>query len=211
MAFVTKTWKDRLVEYAGRRKLKNVSTGEEILMDVSRSEGTVSQAGDAFSAANMNNLEQRIKTEFDNVNSSLGGLSFAQDEDGNWGYKVGADAVVPFKSGVGNYIITRFRGADKYSANYIVPETGKALIFFHTAAYNTYATAASNPGFAIYYDGTALTSQFPWKGASIAAGQSGTLNYLGEIDVVKGKTISITCDKVYLGMTDHIGYIVVLY
>ena len=71
MAFVTKTWKDRLVEYAGRRKLKYVATGEEILMDVSRSEGTVNQAGDAFSAANMNNLEQRIKTEFDSVNSSL--------------------------------------------------------------------------------------------------------------------------------------------
>lgn len=30
-------------------------------------------------------------------NSSLGGLSFAQDADGNWGYKVGADAVIPFK------------------------------------------------------------------------------------------------------------------
>lgn len=71
MAFVTKTWKDRLVEYAGRRKLKNVATGEEVLMDVSRSEGTVSQAGDAFSAANMNNLEQRIKNEFDTVNSSF--------------------------------------------------------------------------------------------------------------------------------------------
>ena len=97
MAFVTKTWKDRLVEYAGRRRIKNVATGEETLVDVSRSEGTVSQAGDAFSAANMNNLEQRIKEEFDTVNSSLNGLSFAQDADGNWGYKVGADAVIPFK------------------------------------------------------------------------------------------------------------------
>ena len=26
----------------------------------------------------------------------MGGLSFAQDENGKWGYKVGADAVVPF-------------------------------------------------------------------------------------------------------------------
>lgn len=97
MAFVTKTWKDRLVEYAGRRKLKNVATGEEVLMDVSRSEGTVSQAGDAFSAANMNNLEQRIKKEFDTVNSS-----FAYDENGIYGYRRkvdGADAVIPFKSG----------------------------------------------------------------------------------------------------------------
>lgn len=96
MAFVTKTWKDRLVEYAGRRKLKNVATGEEILMDVSRSEGTVNQAGDAFSAANMNNLEQRIKTEFDSVNSS-----FAYDENGIYGYRRkvdGADTVIPFSN-----------------------------------------------------------------------------------------------------------------
>lgn len=73
MAFVTKVWKDRLVEYAGRRKLKNVATGAEALYDVTRSEGTVSQAGDAFSASNMNNLEQRIKNEFDEVNNSLNG------------------------------------------------------------------------------------------------------------------------------------------
>lgn len=71
MAFVTKTWKDRLVEFSGRRKLKNVSTNEEIIYDVSRSEGTIMQVGDQFSAENMNNLEQRIKTEFDSVNSSL--------------------------------------------------------------------------------------------------------------------------------------------
>lgn len=101
MAFVTKTWKDRLVEYAGRRKLKNVATGEEVLMDVSRSEGTVSQAGDAFSAANMNNLEQRIKKEFDTVNSSLGGLSFGTDGDGNYGYYGADGSLIPFKSGSG--------------------------------------------------------------------------------------------------------------
>ena len=97
MAFVTKTWKDRMVEFAGRRKLKNVSTNESVLYDVSRSEGTVMQAGDSFSATNMNDLEQRIKTEFDNVNSS-----FAYDENGIYGYRRkvdGADAVIPFKSG----------------------------------------------------------------------------------------------------------------
>ena len=42
------------------------------------------------------------------VNSSLNGLSFAQDADGNWGYKVGADAVIPFKSGTQNYLIPLF-------------------------------------------------------------------------------------------------------
>lgn len=108
MAFVTKTWKDRMVEYAGRRKLKNVATGEEVLMDVSRSEGTVSQAGDAFSAANMNNLEQRIKKEFDTVNSSL--KDSTSGESFNFGSLNGVrgfftdpskadDSFVPFKSG----------------------------------------------------------------------------------------------------------------
>ena len=91
MAFVTKTWKDRLVEFSGRRKLKNISTEEEIIYDVSRSEGTVMQVGDQFSAENMNNLEQRIKTEFDSVSSSLNGCSFEQE--GEDFYIVGADAV----------------------------------------------------------------------------------------------------------------------
>lgn len=92
MAFVTKVWKDRLVEYAGRRKLKNVATGAEALYDVTRSEGTVSQAGDAFSASNMNNLEQRIKNEFDTVNNSLGG-NILTYEDGKYYIQAGADSV----------------------------------------------------------------------------------------------------------------------
>lgn len=32
------------------------------------------------------------------VNSSLNGLSFDKDADGKWGYKVGADPVIPFSS-----------------------------------------------------------------------------------------------------------------
>lgn len=67
MAFTMKTWVDRVVEYAGRRKLKNVTTGTEELVDVARSEGTVSKEGDAFSAENMNNLEQRIHDTFAEV------------------------------------------------------------------------------------------------------------------------------------------------
>lgn len=111
MAFVTKTWKDRLVEFSGRRKLKNVSTNEEIIYDVSRSEGTIMQVGDQFSAENMNNLEQRIKTEFDSVNSSLndGNMSFTVGEDGNpyATYKVGADTVTK-KLGSGEIVIPRW-------------------------------------------------------------------------------------------------------
>lgn len=168
MAFVTKTWKDRLVEYAGRRKLKNVATGEEVLMDVSRSEGTVSQAGDAFSAANMNNLEQRIKNEFDTVNSSLNGLSFAQDADGNWGYKVGADAVIPFKSGnisytkLSNTIVWSGPGEWRvvsYSAkidvtqyNYLI--LGRCIFTFGYSADNTTIITIKYEDNSVVYDKT---------------------------------------------------------
>lgn len=37
----------------------------------------------------------------------MGGLSFAQDADGKWGYKVGADAVIPFKKGIVSFIMYR--------------------------------------------------------------------------------------------------------
>lgn len=71
MSFITKEWKDRIVEYAGRRRLTNVSTQAQEIVDVERAEGTVSQAGDAFNAANMNDLEQRISDEFTAVNENL--------------------------------------------------------------------------------------------------------------------------------------------
>lgn len=103
--FTPKEWKARLVEFAGRRLLRNVANGESTTYDVSRSEGQVSQEGDAFNTKNMNDLEQRItngfakaKTNIDALNRDLGGLSFGQDADGNWGFKIGgADPVVPFK------------------------------------------------------------------------------------------------------------------
>lgn len=104
--FITKEWKARLVEFAGRRLLRNVANGEATTYDVSRSEGQVSQEGDAFNTKNMNDLEQRIsngfanaKTNIDALNRDLGGLAFVQDADGNWGYKAGgADTVTPFKT-----------------------------------------------------------------------------------------------------------------
>lgn len=67
MAFTKKEWKDRLVEFAGRRNLKNVATNENITVDVMRNEGEILQAGDAFSAENMNDLENRVYKGFDIV------------------------------------------------------------------------------------------------------------------------------------------------
>lgn len=64
MAFEKKTWDDRLTEFPGRRRLVDVDTGQEYVVDVTREEGLVTKVGDAFSGSNMNDLEERIADGF---------------------------------------------------------------------------------------------------------------------------------------------------
>lgn len=107
MAFEKKTWKDRLVEYAGRRKITNTTTLAAQIVDMERAEGIVSEEGSAFNAANMNDLEQRVADGFsgvqqdiNKVNSDLanGQIEFnLQDGKGVYRQK-GADTWIPFKA-----------------------------------------------------------------------------------------------------------------
>ena len=60
MGFITKLWKDRQSEFPNRRTLTKEDQSTE-LVTVTRSEGVISEEGDAFSAENMNDLETRIK------------------------------------------------------------------------------------------------------------------------------------------------------
>lgn len=70
MGFTKKTWKNRIAEYINRRRL-TMEDGSTNLVTVARDEGTISQEGDAFNAANMNDLEDRIEEGFDEINQSL--------------------------------------------------------------------------------------------------------------------------------------------
>ena len=82
MAFAKKTWKDRIAEFPTRRRLTKEDNTSE-LVTVAREEGTLSQEGDAFSAENMNDLENRIDAEFTEVNGNLDKkLSFAAINSG---------------------------------------------------------------------------------------------------------------------------------
>lgn len=69
MAFSLKTWVDRISEYPNRRKLTH-EDGSTELVTVARAEGQISAEGNAFSAEEMNDLENRIKVGFDEVNQS---------------------------------------------------------------------------------------------------------------------------------------------
>lgn len=84
--FVKKTWKDRISEYPTRRTLTK-EDGSTELVTVSRSEGTVSQEGDAFSAENMNDLESRVYDAISEINSNLSSVKNYSTEEtviGTW-------------------------------------------------------------------------------------------------------------------------------
>lgn len=76
------------------------------------------------------------------LNSSLGGLNFAQDAEGNWGYiPSGADSVIPFKSNnFGNFDITGWTITKDENAVGDISSNG---IWF-------YAKTNSNCGICIY-------------------------------------------------------------
>lgn len=70
MGFTKKLWKNRIAEYINRR-LITMEDGSTNLVTVARAEGQISAEGNAFSAEEMNDLENRIKGGFDEVNQSL--------------------------------------------------------------------------------------------------------------------------------------------
>lgn len=122
MAFVKKTWKNRIAEYINRRLLTN-EDGSTNLVTVARDEGTISQEGDAFNAANMNDLEDRIAAEFDEINQSLTQqftvVNFRTYNGEQWidvplpdGWKTGNTAITFMR--VGNYITPMVNNKSMY-------------------------------------------------------------------------------------------------
>jgi hypothetical protein len=87
MSFVRRTWKDRISEYPSRRKLVD-EDGTEKVYTVQRYEGQISEEGDDWSAANMNDLEKRIADVLDSFAASF---AVMEDEDTSANdYAVGA-------------------------------------------------------------------------------------------------------------------------
>ena len=101
MAFVTKTWVDRISEHPNRRLLS--PTGTTNTYDVTRDEGTVTRDGDAFSAANMNNLESRISNGFEEA-ASLGQIVTFLSSD--WVADSGSGDFVCTKTGISRVTAT---------------------------------------------------------------------------------------------------------
>lgn len=71
MGFIKKIWKDRISEFPTRRSLTKTD-GTSELVTVARSEGMISEEGDAFSAENMNDFENRVANGFNELTENLG-------------------------------------------------------------------------------------------------------------------------------------------
>ena len=90
MAFVKKTWKDRIVQFANRRLLTK-SGGEVEQVTVTRDEGTISEAGDQFNASNMNDLENRVDDGFSDTKDYIDGKTGSDIEwEANTGVSISA-------------------------------------------------------------------------------------------------------------------------
>lgn len=70
MGFIKKIWKDRISEFPTRRSLTKTD-GTSELVTVARSEGMISEEGDAFSAENMNDFENRVANGFNELTENL--------------------------------------------------------------------------------------------------------------------------------------------
>ena len=71
MSIFTKgNWENRNVQYPKRRRLTEIE-GQSNIYDVDREEGTIVSEGSAFSAENMNGLENRIETAFDSTETKI--------------------------------------------------------------------------------------------------------------------------------------------
>lgn len=131
-----KTWLDHLAQYPNRRTLNfadgtvftlsngttlTLANGSTAIVTVERNEGEVSTQGDAFSAANMNGVEERGKAETDLLEGNMA--------------PVLTTLVAPSAKAIGDHFI--------YNGQYYVftspVSSGGTIILYPTSGYNAEA------------------------------------------------------------------------
>lgn len=142
-AWVKKVWKDRKTEYPTRRTLTKTNGSQEIVT-VARNEGNVSQEGDAFSAANMNDLEERIDAGFTELTGKLQWKSIATSTPVNqwvWhDFSQYNDILVTVEKSNGDYEFCMF------SANQLIAEQRTFIVGSNKIYAKNNAIALTNVG-----------------------------------------------------------------
>lgn len=177
MAFSLKTWVNRISEYPNRRKLTH-EDGNTELVTVARAEGQISAEGNAFSAEEMNDLENRIKGGFDEVNLSLENCLKSVSD----GKKTVANAITA--QGVNTAADAEFAtmaanigtaGANKYNSGYSSGRTqGQNDVKNSPNSYGLYTKAQYDANKVTYKSGnynTGLNGEM-WRSTSFNTGFS---------------------------------------
>lgn len=127
MAFIKRLWKDRISEFPNRRTVNDGYVTKQVT--VGRDEGNITEAGDSFDAANLNDLEQRIEDAYGDVQALVGSEVAAQYNQDN----VIFDPVATPGHGTGFVVssdyIANLTAGDLKDVNITSPTQGEALVF----------------------------------------------------------------------------------
>ena len=112
MAFVKKTWTDRISQYPNRRTINDGNVTK--VVTVGRDEGTITQSGDAFNASNMNDLEDRIENGINSATPDLSNYYTKSETDTLLGAKADASDTYT-KTEVDTALALKANSADVYT------------------------------------------------------------------------------------------------
>ena len=129
-----------------------------------------------------------LNNKIEELNSSLGTLSFGQDDNGNWGYRIaGADPVIPFKSGTNFGLISL--GYKEGTKTFTINTKGKDILYYST-------NVISPSTIKIIKNGTTTSlsnDSVPLKSSSFAAIIVDGVTLAHSIDVSNVDEITVSC------------------
>ena len=77
--YIAYTWKQRVTEYPTRRTLTDTTDPTDVKqVYIARDEGTVTEQGDPFTAAQMNAMESRVNAGFSGVAQAISAVEFTE-------------------------------------------------------------------------------------------------------------------------------------
>lgn len=157
MGFIKKIWKDRISEFPTRRSLTKTD-GTSELVTVARSEGMISEEGDAFSAENMNDFENRVANGFSELNEKIESTDITQERlvgkfNGKNVYEKVIDRHINIPASTNFQIFNIPHGIENFesSISINIVADGYALPFFRDDGYlTTYIFIVDNTNIVLY-------------------------------------------------------------
>lgn len=138
--------KDYIKQSSGYKLLSRWTNANTVECDDGKTlQSKVGGISGISSSLTANSTTQAASTNLTNqLYQNMGGLTFGQDEDGNWGYKIGgADTVIPFSSTLINNDDNELMSY--WKSFYIVETTAGSVSFSRSSTDNNIQFSGSSP------------------------------------------------------------------